>query len=161
VVVTGAAGSGKTTIGRALSDALGWPFIDGDDYHAPASIAKMRAGVALTDADRAPWLASLHREIGAAVGRRAPLAVACSALRESYRRTLRGDLQTVRFVLLDADEQTLRRRLEERTGHFAGPSLVPTQLATLQRPDGWDVLTVDATRPPAQIVERIRYEFGV
>ena len=133
VVVTGAAGSGKTTIGRALSDALGWRFIDGDDYHSPASIAKMRAGAGLTDADRAPWLASLHREIAAAIGRRAPLVVACSALRESYRRTLCGDVRTVRFVLLDADERTLRRRLEERTGHFAGPSLVATQLATLER----------------------------
>jgi gluconokinase len=161
VVVTGAAGSGKTTIGRALSDTLGWRFIDGDDYHPPASIAKMRSGIPLTEADRAPWLASLRREMAAAIGRRAPLVVACSALRESYRRTLRGDLPTVRFVLLDADDGTLRRRLETRTGHFAGPSLVPTQLATLEPPAGWDVLIVDATRAPAQIVERIRYEFGV
>jgi gluconokinase len=159
VVLIGAAGAGKTTVGRALADALGCRFADGDDYHSPASIAKMRAGVPLTDADRAPWLASLHRAIAAALERREPLVVACSALRESYRETLRGDLRMVRFVYLDADERTLRRRLEARPRHFAGPALLASQLAALERPS--DALTVDAACPPAQIVDRIRYEFGL
>jgi gluconokinase len=161
IVLTGAAGSGKTTIGRALSAGLGWRFIDGDDYHAPAAIAKMRAGRPLTDAERAPWLAALHREIAAAIDRRAPLVVACSALRERYRRTLRGDLRPVRFVFLEADEATLQQRLEQRTAHFAGPSLVASQLATLEPPESGDVLAIDATCPPPQIVERIRYAFGL
>src|SRR5262249_59297879 len=108
---------------------------------------------------RAPWLASLHHAIANAIDRREGLAVACSALRESYRDTLRGNLRTVRFVFLDADERTLRRRLEERPGHFAGPALLASPLATLPPPA--DALTIDAASPPAQIVERLRYEFGL
>lgn len=159
IVVIGPAGAGKTTVGRALADALGCRFIDGDDFHRPASIAKMRAGVPLTDADRAPWLASLHAAAAAAIDRREPLVVACSALRESYRDALRGNLRTVRFVFLDADERTLRQRLEHRAAHFAGPSLLASQLGTLERPS--DALTVDAACPPPRIVDRICYEFGL
>jgi len=159
VVVTGAAGAGKTTVGRALAEAIGWRFVDGDDYHAPTSIEKMRAGIPLTDADRAPWLAALHAEIARALDRREHLILACSALRESYRRTLRGTCHPVRFVLLDADEATLRRRLVARAGHFAGPALVASQLATLERPT--DALTIDAALPAPEIAARIRYEFGL
>jgi gluconokinase len=159
VVLIGAAGAGKTTVGKALAAALGWRFVDGDDYHAPASIAKMRAGVPLSDADRAPWLASLHCVIAATLDRREHIVIACSALRDSYRRTLQGGLHAVRFVYLEADESTLRRRLAERPGHFAGPALAVSQLATLEAPV--DALTIDATRPPEQIVDTIGYEFGL
>jgi carbohydrate kinase (thermoresistant glucokinase family) len=159
VILIGAAGAGKTTVGKALATALSWRFVDGDDYHAPASIAKIRAGVPLSDADRAPWLASLHRAIAAALDRREGVVVACSALRDSYRRTLQGGLHPVRFVYLEADESTLRRRLVERAAHFAGPALLASQLATLEEPG--DALTIDATRPPEQIVDTIRYEFGL
>jgi gluconokinase len=157
--MTGAAGAGKTTVGRQLAQALGWRLIEGDDYHSPASVAKMRAGIALSDADRTPWLAALHRVIETAVSRREHLVVACSALRERYRRTLHGDLPGVRFVYLCADEPTLRRRLTARTGHFAGPALLDSQLAALEPPA--DALTVEATLPPRQIVDRVRYEFGL
>ena len=119
----------------------------------------MRAGVPLTDADRGPWLASLHRTIAAALDRRDHLVVACSALRERYRRTLRGDLSRVRFAYLAADEHTLRRRLTERAAHFAGASLLDSQLAAFELPE--DALTIDATLAPPQIVDRIRYEFGL
>ena len=159
VVLIGAAGAGKTTVGRALAGALGWRFVDGDDFHSPAAIAKMHAGAALTDADRAPWLAALHQVMAIAIGRREPLVVACSALRARYREELRGDLRTVRFVYLKADEATLRRRLTDRAGHFAGPALVQSQLAALEEPE--DGLTVDATAPPERIVASIRYEFGL
>jgi gluconokinase len=159
VILMGAAGAGKTTIGRALAATLGWRFVDGDDYHSPAAVATMRAGSALTDADRAPWLASIHRAIAAAVDRREHLVVACSALHDRYRRVLRGDLRSVRFVYLKADEATLRRRLTGRSGHFAGPALVASQLASLDEPS--DALTIDATRPPDHIVGAIRREFGL
>jgi gluconokinase len=159
IVMTGAAGAGKTTVGRELAQALGWRLIEGDDYHSPASVAKMRAGIALTDADRAPWLAALHRLIDTAVSRREHLVVACSALRERYRTELRGGLPGVRLVYLRADEPTLRRRLSARTGHFAGPALLDSQLAALEPPA--DALAIDATLPPRQIVDRVRYEFGV
>jgi len=159
VVLFGAAGAGKTTVGRALAGALGWRFVDGDDFHSPAASAKMRAGAPLTDADRAPWLAALHQAIAIAVGRREPLVVACSALRARYRERLRGGLPTIRFAYLKADETTLRRRLTERAGHFAGPALITSQLATLEESE--DGLTVDATEPPERIVAAIRYEFGL
>ena len=119
----------------------------------------MHAGVPLTDNDRAPWLASLHRIIARAVGRREHLVVACSALREQYRRVLRDDLRPVRFVYLRATEQALGRRLAERVGHFAGPALLNSQLATLEEPA--DALAVDAEQPPTKIVDAIRYEFGL
>ena len=159
-MLTGAAGSGKTTIGRALADALGWRFVDGDDHHTAESIARMRGGAALTETDRAPWLASLHRVIDTTIDRRDHLVLACSALRGAYRRTLRGDRRNVRFVYLSADERTLRQRLTSRAGHFAGPSLVDSQLATLE-PPGNDALTIDATLPTHEIVDRICYEFGL
>jgi gluconokinase len=159
VVVMGAAGAGKSTVGGALAAALTCRFIDGDAYHSAAAIAKMGAGVPLTDDDRAPWLASLHAAIAAAIDRRQPLVVACSALHERYRLVLRGGLPGVRFVYLKTDEATLRRRLDARTGHFAGPALVASQLAELEEPD--EAITIDATRPVAEIVEAVRYELGV
>src|SRR5689334_805704 len=99
----GVAASGKTFVGRALAAELRWPFADADDYHAPASVAKMRHGVPLTDADRAPWLAALRRLVERAIDRREPLVLACSALKEEYRRALAGGLRGVRFVHLTAD----------------------------------------------------------
>ena len=155
----GAAGAGKSTVGDALARALGWRFVDGDEHHSPESIAKMRAGIALSDVDRVPWLASLHDVVATAAGRRESLVVACSALHERYRVVLRGALRGIRFVYLRADEATLRQRLSARPGHFAGPALVTSQLAALEEPD--DALTVDATRPIAEIVDAVRYEFGL
>jgi gluconokinase len=155
----GPAGAGKTTVGRALAAVLDWRVVEGDDYHSASAIEKMRSGVPLTDADRAPWLASIHGVIAAALDRREHLVVACSALHERYRRALRGDLPRVRFVYLKADESTLRHRLTARRGHFAGPALLASQLASLDEPA--DALTVDAARPPEAIVGAIRYAFGL
>ena len=159
LIVLGVAGAGKTTIGRALADRYGWRFVDADDHHAPAAIAKMRAGVALTDADRAPWLASLHAIAAAVADRRDHLVIACSALKQRYRDVLRGNLRNVRFVYLKADEATLTRRLSERSGHFAGPSLLTSQLAAFEEPA--DALTIDATVSPDAIVKAIAYQLGL
>jgi gluconokinase len=159
VIVMGAAGAGKSAVGHALARALGCRFVDGDEHHSPESIAKMRAGLPLTDVDRAPWLARLHELIATAAGRRVSLVVACSALHERYRIVLRGALRGIRFLYLKADETTLRQRLSARTGHFASPALVSSQLAALEEPD--DALTVDAARPIGEIVDAARYEFGL
>ena len=159
IVIVGPAGAGKTTVGRALAGAQHWRFADGDDFHTAAAVAKMRAGIPLTDADRAPWLASLHDVVAATLDRREHLVLACSALKERHRATLRGDRRTVRFVYLQADAQTLARRLADRGGHFAGPVLLTSQLADLEEPA--DALTIDATEPPERIVEVIRREFGL
>lgn len=159
VILIGVAGAGKTTIGRALANELDWRFVEGDDYHAPAAVAKMRAGAPLTDADRAAWLRALHAMIAAALGRREHLILTCSALKARYRQILRGDLRSVRFVYLNADAQTLARRLADRGGHFAGPGLLASQLADLEPPS--DALTIDATRPPGEIVGTIQRELGL
>jgi gluconokinase len=159
IVIMGPAGAGKTTVGRALAGAQGWPFVDGDDVHTPAAVAKMRAGIPLTDVERAPWLTSLHDILAATLDRRGHVVLACSALKERYREALRGGLRSVRFVYLKADEQMLARRLADRGGHFAGPALLTSQLADLEEPA--DALTVDATEPPDRIVAIIRREFGL
>jgi gluconokinase len=159
IVILGPAGAGKTTVGLALAAALGWRFVDGDDFHSPAAVAKMRAGIPLTDAERAPWLASIHDVVAATLDRRGHLVVACSALKERYRTMLRGNLHTVRFVYLKVDEQTLGRRLADRGGHFAGPMLLASQLADLEEPA--DALTIDATEPLERIVATIRNELGL
>ena len=159
IVMMGPAGAGKTTVGRALAGTQSWPFVDGDDVHTAAAVAKMRAGIPLTDVERAPWLTSLHDILAATLDRRGHLVLACSALKERYRAALREGLRTVRFVYLKADERILAGRLADRGGHFAGPALLASQLADLEEPG--DALTVDATEPPDRIVAIIRREFGL
>ena len=141
----GAAGSGKTTVGRALAAARGWRFVDADDQHAPASVAKMASGVPLTDADRWPWLDRLRAIIATAISAGDPLVLACSALKAAYRARLVGDdRDRVRFVYLAATPELLRARLEGRTGHFMKPAMLASQLATLESPE--DALTLDAAQ---------------
>ena len=159
IVMMGPAGAGKTTIGRALAEQLGWPFVEGDDYHPARNIEKMRRGTPLTDQDRVVWLAAIHAIMVRLIDRREHAVVACSALKERYRQTLRGDLKPIRFVYLKADPAVLQQRLATRVGHFAGPALLQSQLEALEEPG--DDLIVDATRPPADILQCIRREFGV
>jgi len=133
LVVMGVSGSGKSTIAQGLAEALGWDFIDGDDLHPPANIAKMSAGIPLEDADRWPWLEAiavwLRRELDA--GRSG--VVACSALRRVYRERLRAAGPGVRFVYLDVAHEELARRMRGRR-HFMPPALLGSQLATLEEP---------------------------
>ena len=159
VVLMGVAGSGKSTVGEALSRALGWPFRDADSFHPPANVEKMSRGVPLTDADRAPWLESLHDTIALAISRRESLVVACSALKEQYRQQLRGGLRSVRFIYLQAEPALLRDRLAARTGHFAGPALLASQLRDLEPPA--DALVLPADAAPESLVAAARREFGV
>jgi gluconokinase len=159
IVMMGPAGAGKTTVGRALADSLGWPFVEGDDHHAPASIGKIRRGEPLTEHDRAGWLARLHVLLARSVDRREPLVLSCSALKASHRATLRGDLRGVRFVFLSAPREVLQTRLAKRQGHFAGPAILESQLADLEPPT--DAIVLDATATPGALVDRIRHELGV
>jgi gluconokinase len=160
IIVMGVTGAGKTTVGTALAAALGWRFVEGDQLHPPANVAKMHAGTPLSDADRAPWLAAVHAIVAHAIDRREHLVVACSALKERYRVALRGELWNVRFVLLKVPQDVAMARVAERKGHFAGPDLVPSQFAALEDP-AVDALTVDGTLPPDRIVPVIRDAFGV
>jgi gluconokinase len=160
VVVFGASGSGKSTVGVALADRLGWRFVDADSFHSPASVDRIRAGLSLGDEDRWPWLHRLHDELAAAADRGESMVLACSALKPKYRRILRGDLDDVRFVYLDAPVAVLRSRLEQRSGHFAGVEILEDQLRELEVP-GHDEICVDATLPPEAIVSDIRRALAV
>ena len=162
IVVMGVAGAGKTLVGSALASSLGWSFYDADDFHSPENVAKMHRGVGLTDADRAPWLATLRDVIDRVIrdGRKAVMA--CSALKEAYRRALTPDDApegTVRFVYLDVPADVLRQRLERRAHHYAPPELLGSQLATLEPPR--DAIRVDGTLPPDEIVRAARSELGI
>jgi gluconokinase len=143
VVVMGVSGSGKSTVGRRLATELDVPFVDGDDEHTPEAKARMAQGIPLDDAWRAPWLDRLDtilraHEVGGVV-------LACSALTRAYRRRLTRGVRHVAFVALVAPREVLAARLAARHGHFAGPALLDSQLATLELGD--DVVTVDATGP--------------
>ena len=161
VILMGAAGSGKTTVGRALAADVRWAYVEGDEHHPARNIEKMHAGIPLTDEDRRPWLAALHALIARALDRREHGVMACSALKRAYRDMLRGNCYPVRFVYLQAPERELLRRLSTRAGHFAGPNLLETQLAALEPPSPDEALVVDATRPPERIVREVRMEFGL
>jgi carbohydrate kinase (thermoresistant glucokinase family) len=160
VVVFGVSGSGKSTVGLALADRLGWRFVDADSYHSPASVDRIRAGLSLGDEDRWPWLHRLHEELAASADRGESIVLACSALKAKYRRILRGDLGDVQFVYLDAPVAVLRSRLEQRSGHFAGVDILEDQLRDLEMPDD-DAIVVDATLPPEAIVSAIRRALAV
>lgn len=128
-VVMGVAGAGKTTVGQALAEELGVLCCDADDLHPAENVAKMRAGVALDDADRAPWLAAVGRWLARQTE---GAVVSCSALRRSYRDSLRLHAGPVRFLHLDGPAEVVRARVEARTDHYMPPSLVESQYAILE-----------------------------
>ena len=147
----GVCGCGKTTVGQALANRLGWQFFDADDFHPPANVAKMAAGVALTDEDRAPWLDGLAAEMRAVARNGRHAVLACSALKESYRERIARGLQDpgpegqeaaeFRIVYLKGDAKTIEPRLSLRSGHFMPPALLASQFAALEEPD--DALVID------------------
>ena len=152
LLIMGTTGSGKTTVGKMLAERLGWLFLDADDFHSPENKEKMHRGIALSDADRAPWLAAIHNQLlrQNQLGRNVVLA--CSALKQEYRDEIRAQLN-VQVVYLKGSEALLRSHIEGRHGHFAGESLLPSQLATLEEPK--DALVVDVSRRPEEIVDEV------
>lgn len=168
VVVMGASGAGKTTVGSAFARALGWPFHDADDFHPPENVALMRAGVALDDDDRRPWLEALASLVRSHASAGTNAVLACSALRRDYRAMLVPGAfpDAVRFVFLRASAELLAERLAQRRGHYFAPSLLASQLATLEEPashagESAPVVTVDASRPVDALVREIRVALGV
>lgn len=157
IILMGVSGSGKTTIGKLLAEALGWPFYDADDFHPPANVERMRQGIALTDEDRKPWLAALARLIAEALANDQSIVLACSALKEEYRAQLKprgANDDVVRFVYLHVPPEVAAARLKDRHGHFMPASLVPSQFAALEEPA--DAIVIDATQSPDEIVREIR-----
>ena len=132
IVVMGVSGSGKSTVAATLVDRLGWQFAEGDDFHPPANVEKMRAGHPLDDEDRWPWLQSLADWIGEHERAGRSVIVTCSALKRSYRDLLRRGHPSIWFAHVTADPALIRDRVQHRTGHYMPASLLDSQLATLE-----------------------------
>jgi gluconokinase len=146
------AGSGKSTLGVALAERMGWPMIEGDDFHSDANKAKMQAGIALSDADRAGWLRSLARELQK---RPDGAVLTCSALKHSYRDVLRTASPGLGFVFLDITEAEALRRVRARGQHFFSPQHMQSQFETLEAPvNEPGVLRLDAGLPLENLVDR-------
>jgi gluconokinase len=158
IVLMGVSGSGKTMVGQRLATALGAEFAEGDSYHPPANIEKMRSGIPLDDADREPWLERLSAEIGSWLEAGRKVVLACSALKQRYRDVLKAGRPGVRFVYLCGSEDLIRDRLRRRRGHYMPASLLASQFAALEEPG--DAITVDVGPPPDEIVTSILAGLG-
>jgi len=158
VIVMGVVGVGKTTVGKLLAAQLGWEFADADDFHPSSNVEKIRNGIALTDADRAPWLETLRTAIDRWIAESRNVVLACSALKSSYRERLQAG-PAVRFVYLKGSKALIGERLRSRQGHFATDSILVSQLADLEEPAS--ALMVEVTDSPQQIVSHIRAGLGL
>lgn len=150
LIFMGVSGSGKTTVGTLFAKRIGAIFFEGDEFHSPQNIEKMRRGVPLTDDDRAEWLRTLREIIMRSLERGTSTVIACSALKAAYRDVLQGDDPRVQFVHLTGPRALLERRLNARKNHFMPPTLLDSQLATLEPPA--DTLTFSCEKSPEVIV---------
>ena len=153
VVIMGVTGSGKTTIGRLLSQRLGWKYYDADDFHPRANVEKMSSGTPLNDEDRQPWLETLRDLINERLERSENAVLACSALKESYREFLVLN-ERVRLIYLKGSRGLIKDRLDARRGHYMNPALLDSQFETLQEPE--QGYKVDISLSPDEIVKTIR-----
>ncbi|ASR35480.1 gluconate kinase [Prauserella marina] len=162
LVVMGVSGAGKTTIAELLAERLGWQLAEADEFHPEANIDKMSAGIPLTDADRAPWLAAIRDWITTkdALGR--DTVVTCSALKRSYRAILGEAESRVRFVFLSGGTELIASRLSRRSGHFMPPDLLGSQVGDLEPlAADEDGITVDISAPPSEIADTALRELGL
>jgi gluconokinase len=156
IVVMGVSGSGKSTVAAGLVERLGWDFAEGDDFHPPENVAKMAAGMPLDDEDRRPWLRALAAWIGEHEQAGRDDIVTCSALKRAYRDLLRDGHPSVWFAHVTVDAETLRERVQKRTGHYMPPSLLDSQLATLEPlQDDEPGITVAGAGSPEEVVDEI------
>jgi len=159
LVVMGPMGSGKTTIGKLLASRFGWPYYEGDDFHPPENVAKMQAGIPLTDDDRRPWLETLRGIIDERLQEGANAILACSALKEAYRQMLGVDQKTVITVYLQGSFELVRRRVEGREHRYMNKNLLRSQFNALEEPVAG--LTLDATASPDEIVDIISAQLKI
>jgi len=154
----GVTGSGKTTVGTILAQQLGWIFLNADDFHSPANKEKMSQGIALSDADRMPWLECIHDAIVRWQANRQSAVLACSALKQAYRDLL-SDKVDVKFVYLRGDAELIIKRLGHRQGHYAKENLVASQFEALEEPK--NSCSVDISSTPEEIVAEIRRQLNL
>jgi gluconokinase len=154
----GVVGAGKTTVGSLLAGQLGWEFVDGDSFHSPANVAKIRRGIPLEDADRAPWLKAIRQAMNRWITKKQNVVVACSALKKVYREKLDGGVD-VKLVYLKGTYEIINQRLGLRQGHFATERLLASQFAILEEPE--DGVVVDVEQSPEDIVKEIRGRLGL
>jgi gluconokinase len=158
VIVMGVVGAGKTTVGRLLSEQLGWKFADADDFHPPSNVERIRQGSSLNDDDRKPWLERLRNAITDWIAGGRNVVLACSALKRSYRQELAVGPE-VRLVYLKGSADLIAERLRSRQGHFAGEQILAGQFADLEEPEA--AVTVEIASTPQQIVAEIRKRLGL
>ena len=158
LILIGPMGCGKTTVGKLLAEKLGWPFYDGDDFHPPENVEKMRAGVALTDEDRVRWLDTLRTRIDLCLGRGESAVLACSALKQVYRERLGVNQRNVKTVYLKGSCELLQKRIEGREHPYMNKSLLKSQLDVLEEPG--DGLSVDISGTPEDVVRKILKGLG-
>ena len=156
LIVMGVSGSGKTTMAAALSERMGLDMVDGDDFHLPESVAKMRSGIALQDADRWPWLDRIGNYLAECTKQSHGRVVACSALRRTYRDRIRAHVGEVSFLFLQGDYSLIEQRMRERAGHYMQADLLESQFQTLETPgpDEADVITLDIDTPLAALIDQ-------
>jgi carbohydrate kinase (thermoresistant glucokinase family) len=156
VVVMGVSGCGKSTLGHMLAGRLALPFVEGDDLHSGANVAKMAAGQPLTDEDRGGWLQALSERLQQSVNQEQGLVVACSALKKIYRDVLRQGAPDVLFVHLQGSPEVLTQRLQQRTGHYMPATLLQSQLAILEPlTKSESALTLDMRMPAEQQCQQV------
>lgn len=160
LLVMGVSGSGKSTLARALAEALEGRYLDADDFHPPENVAKMSAGIPLTDGDREGWLATLNQMLRAGANRGELQVLACSALKHDYRVRLGEGISPVYTVFLHGSREQLEQRLSARTGHFMPVSLLDSQLIALEPPSGPNVIRVPLEWSVEDAVARVRQRLG-
>lgn len=153
----GVSGSGKSTLGRALAQHLGWDFFDADDFHSAENIAKMAAGIPLSDSDREPWLAALNDQLFSTLTANRHPVLACSALKEKYRAQLLEGIDDIAVIHLKGSYDLISARMSVREGHFMKPEMLQSQFRALEEPQ--DALVLDVAMPLADMLDTINGKY--
>ncbi|HDR9585655.1 gluconokinase [Burkholderia stabilis] len=161
LIAMGVSGAGKSLIGEMLAERLSCSYTDGDAFHSAANKEKMHHGIPLTDDDRWPWLRTIRAAIEEKQRAGETAVFTCSSLKRSYRDVLRGTDTDVRFVYLKGSFEMLHERLKSRTGHFFDPSLLKSQLDTLEEPGPDEAIEVSIELTPEQIVDQVMVKIGI